>query len=159
MIGLVYDSSRSAHSRKDITIMRVSSGVVIWRHAKGKLQILLVHQTNKPKSLWSIPKGGVKGDEDHEKAARREVLEETSVTLGPLEFLGYIDYGKTGKRVYCYMGECPGQQDVKSQEKDVDKAAFFDVQNAKKMVDKQQRKMINALQKIIAFSREHKRPA
>jgi predicted NUDIX family NTP pyrophosphohydrolase len=161
MIALVRSSGSSNNNgKKGKSSFRVSSGAIVWRHSKGKLQILLVHQVNKPKTLWSIPKGGVKADEDHEKAARREVLEETNVPLNHMDFLGYIDYGKTSKRVYCYMAQCPDlSNDVKSQEKDVDKAGFFEVGTAKKMVDKHQRKLINALQKIIAFGMRGKKLA
>lgn len=155
MIALVRNSHPDTSDKASKSHFRVSSGVLVWRHSKGKLQILLVHQTNKPKTLWSIPKGGVKADEDAQKAARRECFEETNVMLGRLDFLGYIDYGKTAKRVYCYMAACPDlQPDVKCQAQDVDKAGFFEVGMAKKMVDKQQRKMINALQKILAFQHD-----
>lgn len=38
--------------------------------------------------LWSIPGGGVHTDESDEAAIRREILEETGITLGTLRFVG-----------------------------------------------------------------------
>src|SRR3990167_2212779 len=131
----------------------IHAGAVIWRFSNKKLQILLVHQTNKSKTLWSIPKGGVKSAENTEKAARRELQEETNVAVNNLDFLGYVDYGKTyPKRIYCYMGACPELFEIKWKTPEIDRAGFFDVGMAKKMVDKRQRGLILALQKILAFA-------
>jgi predicted NUDIX family NTP pyrophosphohydrolase len=136
----------------NIGTMRVNAGVVVWRYANRRLQILLVHQADKPKTLWSIPKGGVAKGEDHAAAARREVLEEANVTMGALDFLGYIDYGLGIKRMYVFMGACPDTVDLKWRLPEIDKAGFFDVSIAKKMVDKRQRGLIRASQKILAFA-------
>jgi predicted NUDIX family NTP pyrophosphohydrolase len=132
--------------------MRENAGVLVWRISERKLQILLVHQANKHKALWSIPKGAVDAGEDFEKAARREVEEETGVRLVDLDFLGYVDYGKANKRMYCYMGQCPPAAAVRNRLPEIDNAGFFDIGLAKKMVDKRQRALINVLQKILAFS-------
>ncbi|HEY9789843.1 MAG TPA: NUDIX hydrolase [Candidatus Obscuribacterales bacterium] len=142
----------------DPTAMRVVAGVVVFRFVNKRLQVLLVHQTDKHKALWSIPKGGVRSGEDFEKGARREAQEETNVTLHQLDFLGYVDYG-TAKRMYCFMGACPPQFDMKAKLPEIDKVGFFEVAIAKKMVDKRQRAMIRTMQKILAFARPHKSTA
>jgi ADP-ribose pyrophosphatase YjhB (NUDIX family) len=139
--------------------MRVNAGAVVWRLTNRRLQVLLVHQSDKPKTLWSIPKGGVRNGEDLPVAARREVQEETNVKLTELDFLGYVDYGKANKRMYCYMGECPTQADVKTKLPEIDRAGFFDIGIAKKMVDKRQRGLIRASQKILAFGHVRRAPA
>jgi predicted NUDIX family NTP pyrophosphohydrolase len=138
------------------TGMRVNAGVVVWRLTNRRVQVLLVHQSDKPKTLWSIPKGGVRNSEDYQTAARREVQEETNVKLTDLDILGYVDYGKANKRMYCFMGECPVQVDVKTKMPEIDKAGFFDIGIAKKMVDKRQRGLIRASQKILAFGHVHR---
>lgn len=131
--------------------MRIVAGAIIYRFNKRKLEILLVHQSDKPKNLWSIPKGGAEPNEQFEATARREVKEETNVDLQHLDFLGYADYGKANKRLYCYMGICPNDLRLQIRTPEIDNAGFFEVSQAKKMVDKRQRPLINALQKIIAF--------
>lgn len=130
---------------------RIIAGVVVWRFVNRRLQILLVHQSDKHKALWSIPKGGARPNEDFEKAARREVQEETNVNLENVEFLAYVDYGFAVKRMYCYMGPCPAQFELKAKQPEIDKVGFFDVGIAKKMVDKRQRNLIRTMQKILAF--------
>lgn len=134
-----------------VSFGRVNSGVLVYRVKGRKLEILLVHQSDKHKNLWSIPKGGLEQSENHEQCARREVLEETNVVLNELDFLGYVDYGKANKRLYCYMGEFPEGSEVKCKQPEIDNAGFFDIAQAKKMVEKRQRVLINALQKIFAF--------
>lgn len=137
---------------------RVNAGALIYRINGKKLQILLVHQSDKRKNLWSIPKGGVEPSEEYEQAARREIREETNIEMGSLDFLGYVDYGKANKRLYCYFGEFPPESKVQAKRPEIDGANFFEVTQAKKMVEKRQRVLINALQKIFAFG-FRKKPA
>lgn len=134
------------------TRVRVVAGAIVYRFHKQKLEVLLVHQSDKRKNLWSIPKGGAKSGEDFEEAARREVEEETNVRLRHLDFLGYVDYDKANKRLYCYSGKCPPDVSLQIRVPEIDNAGFFEVSQAKKMVDKRQRPLIQALQKIIAFA-------
>lgn len=133
-------------------MQRINAGAVVWRVSKRNLEILLVHQSDKPKTLWSIPKGKVDPGETIESAARREVKEETGVKLDTLEFLGYVDYGKFAKRMYTFMGRSPGENAIRAKFPEIDSVGYFPVQEAKKMVDKRQRALINALQKILAFA-------
>jgi predicted NUDIX family NTP pyrophosphohydrolase len=142
-----------------VPIFRTNAGALVYRFNGRKLELLLVHQSDKRKNLWSIPKGGVDAYEDLESAARREVLEETGVQLDNLEFLGYVDYGKANKRLYCYMGLAPDGQRVQAHLPEIDKAQFFEIGQAKRMVEKQQRAMIHALQKIMAFGAGKKNSA
>lgn len=70
-----------------------AAGGVVWRRAPtGETEVLLVHR---PKyDDWSLPKGKLAPGEEHEKAALREVAEETGLrcTLGPeLETSTYRD--------------------------------------------------------------------
>jgi predicted NUDIX family NTP pyrophosphohydrolase len=132
-------------------IGKINAGAIIYRFNGRKIEILLVHQTDKRKTLWSIPKGGVERFEDYEEAARREVQEETNILLPELEFLGYVDYGKANKRLYCYMGACPPDAVLAHKMPEIDQVEFFEIGQAKRMVEKQQRMMIHALQKIFAF--------
>jgi predicted NUDIX family NTP pyrophosphohydrolase len=137
--------------------MRITAGVIVWRVEKRRLQILLVHQSDKHKTLWSIPKGGVMSNEDYDKAARREVLEETNVAVNGIEFLGYVNYGEAVKRMYVYMGQSPDTYELKNKLPEIDKVGFFDVGLAKKMVDKRQRGLIRMAQKILAFHQQASR--
>jgi predicted NUDIX family NTP pyrophosphohydrolase len=73
-----------------------SAGLLIWRRRAGALEVLLVHPggpfwKNKDLGAWSIPKGEIDAAEDPESAARREVAEETGLSIdGPLMKLASI---------------------------------------------------------------------
>ena len=84
-----------------------SAGILMYRRAGSKLEILLVHPggpywRRKDYGSWSIPKGEMDADEDAGVAALREFMEETGVALvGPLEPLGEIRQ-RGGKRVVAF---------------------------------------------------------
>ncbi|MFI8099514.1 NUDIX hydrolase [Streptomyces sp. NPDC086023] len=85
----------------------VAAGCVLWRRsaADGRPELCLVHR---PKyDDWSFPKGKLKRDETPERAARREVLEETGYTceLGaPLPTSRYLVEGRL-KTVHYWAAE------------------------------------------------------
>jgi ADP-ribose pyrophosphatase YjhB (NUDIX family) len=55
-------------------------------------QVLLVRRARPPaQGEWSLPGGAQELGETAEAAARREVLEETAITLGPLHLAAIVD--------------------------------------------------------------------
>jgi 8-oxo-dGTP diphosphatase len=66
----------------------VGIGIVVLKGAS----VLLVRR-GRPPSLgdWALPGGGQKLGETAEAAARRELLEETGVTAGPLQLAANVD--------------------------------------------------------------------
>src|SRR5256885_79570 len=90
--------------------MRQSAGTLLYRGGPDRLEVLLVHPSGayNRRAPWSIPKGEPNDQEtDLEQVARRETLEETGVTAGPLVSLGHMDYRKSRKRVHCFAGRAP----------------------------------------------------
>lgn len=80
------------------TFRRTAGGVVIGPEQK----IAVVNQNN---TSWSLPKGGVDGDESDIDAARREVYEETGIyTLRLICSLGSYKRARIGKNG---IGELP----------------------------------------------------
>jgi ADP-ribose pyrophosphatase YjhB (NUDIX family) len=66
----------------------VGVGVVVWRAER----VLLIQRARPPRQgEWSLPGGGQLLGESVEQAARREVLEETGLTLDRLELLTVVD--------------------------------------------------------------------
>jgi 8-oxo-dGTP diphosphatase len=54
--------------------------------------VLLVRRARPPaQGAWSLPGGAQQLGETAENAARRELLEETGLTVGPLWLAGYVD--------------------------------------------------------------------
>lgn len=71
--------------------------LIISEHEIGN-RILLVQRKNEPfKDHWALPGGFVDEDEDLPQAAARELLEETSVKVKPLELKELGAFGKPGR--------------------------------------------------------------
>ena len=66
----------------------VGVGIVLFHSGK----VLLIRRGKPPrKGHWSIPGGKQKLGETLEEAARREVLEETGLEMGPLKLIDVVD--------------------------------------------------------------------
>ncbi len=66
----------------------VGIGVVLWRDNA----VLLVRRGRAPwMGQWSLPGGAQELGETAQACARRELLEETGLTTGPLHLAGYVD--------------------------------------------------------------------
>jgi predicted NUDIX family NTP pyrophosphohydrolase len=116
--------------------MRQSAGTLLYRRHEDGLEVLLVHPSGpyNRHAPWSIPKGEPGGEEDLEPTARRETLEETSVTAGPLVYLGSMQYRKSRKEVHCYAGPAPADADPKPTSWEVDQARFLPLARARQVL-------------------------
>ncbi|KAI1314833.1 nudix (nucleoside diphosphate linked moiety X)-type motif 2 [Mortierella claussenii] len=87
------------------------TGILIYRHQRNSTEILLVNDSFNHKRHWTAPKGRVIGDEDELKAALRETLEITGLSVKDLKvedsFRAEIKYlsGTRPKRVVYYLAE------------------------------------------------------
>jgi len=96
--------------------MKTSAGLLMYRRARGVLQVLLAHPggpfwRNKDDGAWTLPKGEYEAPEEALAAACREFAEETGFDVqGPFVPLGEVRQ-KSGKRVaaWAFRGDCdPG---------------------------------------------------
>ena len=70
------------------TAPQVGIGIVVLRGA----DVLLVRRGKAPaKGAWSLPGGRQELGETAEACARRELLEETGITVGPLTLIAHVD--------------------------------------------------------------------
>jgi 8-oxo-dGTP diphosphatase len=70
------------------TAPQVGIGIIVLR---GE-EVLLVRRGKPPaKGAWSLPGGRQELGETAEACARRELLEETGVTVGPLTLIAHVD--------------------------------------------------------------------
>jgi predicted NUDIX family NTP pyrophosphohydrolase len=108
---------------------------------------LLVHPSGpyNRKALWSIPKGEPGADTDLEATARRETLEETGVTAGPLVPLGHMDYRRSRKRVHCFAGPAPEVAVPQPASWEVDQARFVSWEEAHDLLHPDQRVFLDRL--------------
>jgi predicted NUDIX family NTP pyrophosphohydrolase len=116
--------------------MRESAGTLLYRRGPDGVEVLLVHPSGSynRKAPWSIPKGEPGDDADLEQTARRETLEETGVTAGPLLPLGSMEYRKSRKRVYCFAGPAPADAAPHPASWEVDQACFVALDRARQLL-------------------------
>jgi predicted NUDIX family NTP pyrophosphohydrolase len=130
------------------------------------VEVLIVHPggpfwRNKDAGAWTIPKGEIGAGEDPLVAARREFVEETGIEPTPpfLE-LGSVRQ-KSGKEViaWAFEGDCDPAQ-IRSNEfelewpprsgrvarfPEIDRAGFFEIEAARRMLNPAQCAFLDAL--------------
>ena len=149
---------------------RTSSGLLMYRHHNGTLQVLLVHPggpfwTHKDLGAWSIPKGEVEPDEDLLATAQREFAEELGFqATPPFHPLGQIRQ-KAGKIVHAwsFQGDCdptqcksntiriewPPKSGKWTSYPEVDRAEFFDLPTARQKINPAQSPFLDALEAML----------
>jgi predicted NUDIX family NTP pyrophosphohydrolase len=147
-----------------------SAGLLMYRYCGERLEVLLVHPggpyfAKKDRGFWGIPKGLVDGGEDLLTAAQREFTEETGFTpQGPFISLGGVKR-RTHKIVYAWAfeGDCDPEDLVSNtfemewpprsgrllQVPEVDRAAFFDLDEARAAIVSYQRRFLDELEGIM----------
>ena len=153
----------------------MSAGLFMYRRQADRLQVFLVHPggpfwSAKNVGAWSIPKGGLEAGEKPLDAARREFHEETGLTsVGPFRPLQEARQ-KSGKRVLSWAFEGDGdaesiQSNTFSLEwppksgklvefPEVDRAAWFTVQEARFHMQPGQLPLLEELEEILRSSRD-----
>jgi len=133
-----------------------SAGLVLYRVRDGKTEVLLVHPggpfwKRRDEGAWSIPKGEMGPGESRLDVARREFQEELGVPLPEGEVLPLGSVRQAGGKVV-HAWAAPGDLDVsrvssstfaiewpprsgRTQEfPEVDKAAWFDLDAARRVI-------------------------
>jgi predicted NUDIX family NTP pyrophosphohydrolase len=148
-----------------------SAGLLLYRRRDGKLEVLLVHPggpfwQKRDEGAWSIPKGEFADNEVGMEAARREFQEELGAPApdGEMTPLGSVRQAG-GKVVYAWA--LPGDFDVtrvtsntfevewpprsgKMQTfPEIDRAAWFDLDTARRRVVAAQRTFIDRLEQLL----------
>ena len=146
-----------------------SAGLLLYRRPAGRLQVLLVHPggpfwQKKDLGAWSIPKGEFAAGEDALAAARREFNEETGLEVtGPFTPLTPVKQ-PGGKIVHAWAVEGDvDPRDLRSnifslkwpprsgrwQEfPEVDRAAWFDLEEAKRRINRGQVPLLDELEQL-----------
>ena len=128
-----------------------SAGIILYRFTNDQLEVLLVHPggpfwAKKDLNAWSIPKGEFEDGEDPLEAAKREVREETGMTIeGKFIALTPVKQ-KSGKLVLAWAlkgdfdpatiqsnefeMEWPPRSGKKKMFPEVDKAGWFTIDEA-----------------------------
>lgn len=145
-----------------------SAGIVLYRTRAGRLEVLLVHPggpfwARKDDGVWSIPKGEFEAGEDALAAARREFEEETgaappaaeAIALGPVRQPGgklvYAwavrgDFDPAALRSNTFTLEWPPRSGRRREFPEVDRAAWFGLEEARRKLGAGQVELIGELE-------------
>lgn len=130
--------------------MLQSAGTLLYR-TRDQLEVLLVHPSGNynRRSPWSIPKGLPDEGESLEAAARRETQEETGVTAGELVEIGWIDYRRSGKRIFAFAGSAPADAQPSCASWEVDCAEFVSMEQARQRIHPDQAPFLDRLETLL----------
>jgi predicted NUDIX family NTP pyrophosphohydrolase len=145
---------------------KISAGILLFRRRPAGVEVLLVHPggpfwARKDAGAWSIPKGLANEDEDLRAAATREFLEETGTAVdgeflelgahkqrGGKTIIAWAhegDFDPTSLKSNVFAIEWPPRSGRMAEFPEVDRAAWYSIDEALKMVNKGQTPIIATL--------------
>lgn len=149
---------------------RTSAGILMYRRDGDGLRVLLAHPggpfwRNRDEGAWSIPKGEAGAGETPEQVARREFEEELGApVVGPLTPLGGLrqrggkcveafaiegEFDVCSLRSNDFKLEWPPRSDNVVSFPEVDRAAWFTPDEARRKILASQRVLIDRLQALL----------
>jgi predicted NUDIX family NTP pyrophosphohydrolase len=159
-------SATNLEQTEELRMPQTSAGILLFRKRPAGVEVMLVHPggpfwRNKDDGAWSIPKGLADEGEDLLAAAKREFLEETGATIGGA-FMGLGAHKQPGGKTIVAYGlegdfdaallksnmfsmEWPPRSGKTAEFPEVDRAGWFDLDEALAKVTKGQRPIISAL--------------
>jgi predicted NUDIX family NTP pyrophosphohydrolase len=153
--------------------MKKSAGILLFRRRKEQVQVFLVHPggpfwKGKEAGAWSVPKGEFEEGEAPLEAARREFREETGqevegsfIPLSPIRQKGGKlvhtwavegDINADEIRSNTFRQEWPYKSGQWQEFPEVDKAAWFEWEDAKTMINPAQAGLIDELRERLQSS-------
>ncbi|MCX8115364.1 MAG: NUDIX domain-containing protein [Burkholderiaceae bacterium] len=153
---------------------RQSAGLLLFREAHGAIEVLLVHPggpfwARKDAGAWSIPKGEFDAGEEPLTAARREFEEETGqavtgefIALQPVRqpsgkivhaWAVRADFDPARLRSNTFTIEWPPKSGRSREFPEVDRAAWFTLDEARKKIQPGQRPLLDQLEALLRRER------
>jgi predicted NUDIX family NTP pyrophosphohydrolase len=155
------------------TMPKVSAGILLFRRRPAGLEVMLVHPggpfwAKKDHEAWSIPKGLADEGEDLLEAAKREFLEETGMAVeGAFLDLGAHkqpggktivawgcegDFDPASLKSNTFSIEWPPRSGRMAEFPEVDRAAWYSIDEALMKINKGQKLIIAALEASVTRS-------
>ncbi|MGC1343384.1 MAG: NUDIX hydrolase [Candidatus Binataceae bacterium] len=126
--------------RRRIPLRReVSAGGIVWRPGEHGIEIAMIRPHGS--DAWALPKGHIEKDESTERAAIREVREETGLEVAGVRALGDVAYvfswrdkhrgtiTRVSKRVHFFLMEFAGG-DTADHDGEIDEVAWVPIDAA-----------------------------
>lgn len=150
---------------------KTSAGVLLFRVADGRLEVLLVHPggpfwARRDAGAWSIPKGECEPGEDPLAAARRELREETGclaegdfLPLSPVRQQGgktvlawavQGDCDPSGRHSNTFLLEWPPRSGKRQEFPEIDRAEWFALPAAREKILSGQLPLLDQLETLLA---------
>ena len=150
---------------------KTSAGLLMYRRGNGTVEVLLVHPggpywSKKDCGAWSIPKGEYSADEDPLSSAKREFTEETGLRPGNafIELVPIAQAGGKIVRAWAFEGdadpaaivsntfsmEWPPRSGRQQTFPEIDRAAWFSIDEAKDRILKGQVPLLEDLQRRLS---------
>jgi len=164
-------TQHSALSTSGAMVMKISAGLLMYRVKESDLEVLLVHPggpfwQHKDDGAWTLGKGEIAPGEAALEAAKREFEEETGIRAeGPFLELTPI-HQKGGKIVqaWAFRGDCdpseiksntftmewPPHSGQRRQFPEIDRAAFFGIDEAKRKINQAQVALLEELASMVS---------
>ena len=149
---------------------KTSAGLLMYRVRGGTIEVLLVHPggpfwRKKDEGAWSIPKGEVESGEELLATARREFHEELGLEAAG-NFIPLTPIRQKGGKVvhaWAFEGDCdpaairgntftmewPPKSGRAIEFPEVDKAAFFDLEAARRKINPAQAALLDQLDRLL----------
>jgi predicted NUDIX family NTP pyrophosphohydrolase len=153
-----------------------SAGLLLFRRCGSRIEVLLAHPggpfwSTRDVGAWTIPKGGIHPGEDPLETAIREFTEETGfMPRGPFIPLGRITQ-RSGKIVHAWAfeGDCdpaaltsamtttewPPRSGRYVDIPEIDRAAFFTCEDARRAINVAQVELIDRLERDLTEKFRH----
>jgi predicted NUDIX family NTP pyrophosphohydrolase len=148
---------------------RKSAGILLFHFVQGTPEVLLVHPggpfwIHKDLGAWSIPKGGMEEGESNLDAAKRELEEETGIKTDG-EFIELSSVKQGSKIIFAWAFELHSEAELRMSNSfelewppksgklksfpEIDKAEWFNLEDAKIKINKGQIPLIDELSSIL----------
>lgn len=153
---------------------KISAGLLLYRLRNKEIEVFLVHPggpfwSGKDIGAWSIPKGLIDPDEDLLSAAQREFYEETGfkvsghfLQLSPVKtksgktiqaWAVEGNYDPSGIKSNTFTMEWPPHSGKQGEFPEVDRAAWFEIEEAKRKIHQGQVPLIEELELMVSEKR------
>jgi len=124
------------------------AGCILYKNS-NPVEVLLVQPITRGKQRWAIPEIEVDAPEDMAEAVHKHVLEETGIAAKSVDYLGFVDYPRG--RLHCFFGRVSATANPKLGHLHIRAVNLFPLEEAVKLVDKRQRRLLEAFSTSLAF--------